>query len=116
MKTGPDRNRDNGDALGGLCDVLDVSVSRNADASYRFDVTIRSRDQGWHSFADAFEIMGPGAVVLGKRILAHPHETEQPFTRSLDMLVIPDGIETVTVRAHHKVYGFAGNTVNVSLP
>ena len=104
-----------GAAALGHADVIGVRVRRNSDGSYRFDVTIRSRDSGWDSVADAFEILSTSANILGRRILAHPHKTEQPFTRELDGIAIPDGVDTVTVRAHHKEHGFSGATLTVKL-
>lgn len=116
MKAGFEQVKEGSDTPRGVCGVINVSVSRNVDTSYRFDVTICSKDYGWGSFADAFETLGPGDIVPGKRILAHLYETEQPFTCSLDTLAKPDGIETVPVCAHHNVYGFPGQTITVSLP
>ena len=49
------------------------------------------------------------------RLLLHPHETEQPFTRSQGGIVIPDGVTQVTVRAHDLVDGFGGQEVMVDL-
>ncbi len=102
-------------AAPGHADVVGVRVCRNSDGSYCFNVTIRSRDNGWDSFADAFEILSPDETVISRRILAHPHETEQPFTRELDGVAIPNGVDTVTVRAHHKEHGFSGATMAVKL-
>jgi hypothetical protein len=34
-------------------------------------------------FAGALEVLVPDGAVLGRRVLLHPHETEQPFTRDL---------------------------------
>jgi hypothetical protein len=60
--------------------------------------------------------MGPDGTVLGERVLLHPHETEQPFTRDLSGVVIPAGIEEVTVRAGDNVHGFGGEEMRVVLP
>ena len=83
---------------------------------YDFDVTVRSVDKGWEYYADAFEVRAPDGKLLGQRILLHPHETEQPFTRDLYGVRIPAGIERVTVRARHKPKGFDGKGLEVSLP
>ena len=83
--------------------------------SWRFDVTIRSADTGWDYYCDRFEIVGPQGKVLGTRILAHPHETEQPFTRSLSRVAIPAGVSEVTVRAAMKPDGAGGEMVTVQL-
>lgn len=96
--------------------VVGVKAVRSSDGTWRFDVTIRSNDTGWKKYADRWEVVGPAGKVLGKRVLLHPHETEQPFTRSLSGVRIPAGIKQVTVRAHDKVNGYGGKTVTVTLP
>jgi hypothetical protein len=96
--------------------VVGVKVHRSADGTWRFDVTVRSNDTGWKKYADRWEIVGPDGTVLGKRVLLHPHETEQPFTRSLSGVRIPAGVRKVTVRAHDKVGGYGGKSVTVTLP
>ena len=96
--------------------VVGVKAVRSSDGTWRFDVTVRSNDTGWKKYADRWEVLGPDGKVLGKRVLLHPHETEQPFTRSLSGVRIPAGIERVTVRAHDKVNGYGGKTVTVTLP
>jgi hypothetical protein len=54
--------------------------------------------------------------VLGTRVLAHPHEDEQPFTREQSGIKIPADTKQVIVRAHDKVEGFGGKEVIVNLP
>ena len=54
--------------------------------------------------------------MLGERVLAHPHETEQPFTRSLSGVAIPPNIAEVTVAAHDLVLGFCGTELTVAVP
>jgi hypothetical protein len=58
----------------------------------------------------------PDGEVLDTRILLHPHVGEQPFTRSLDGVKIPDSISKVIVRAHDKVHEYGGREVEVELP
>ena len=54
-------------------------------------------------------------LLLGTRTLLHPHVNEQPFTRSQSGIVVPDGVTTVTVRAHDLVDGFGGRETSVDL-
>jgi len=53
--------------------------------------------------------------VLATRTLLHPHENEQPFTRSLSGVRIPDGVTEVIVRAHDKVHGYGGAEMRVTV-
>ena len=95
--------------------VVDVNVTSNQD-SFRFDVTLRHDDAGWDHYADGWEVLSPAGDVLGKRVLAHPHVSEQPFTRSLSGVKIPQELSTVTIRAHDSVHGYNKKVVEVSLP
>ena len=103
-------------AHAGEADVVDVKVRRSAPGIYDFDITVRSVDKGWDYYADAFEVLAPDGKVLGQRILLHPHESEQPFTRDLYDVRVPAGIAEVTVRARHKARGYDGNSIRVRLP
>jgi hypothetical protein len=103
-------------AFAGEADVVDVKVRRSAAGTYDFDITVKSVDKGWNHYADAFEVLGPDGAVLGRRVLLHPHETEQPFTRDLYGVKIPAGVTHVTVRARHKPKGYDGATLRVALP
>lgn len=103
-------------AMAGEADVVGVEVSRAADGTYRFDVTVRHGDEGWDHYADAWDVVAPDGTVLGTRTLLHPHENEQPFTRSLSGVVIPDGIAGVVVRARDSVHGYGGQEMRITLP
>ena len=103
-------------AYAGEADVVDVKVRRTSSGTYDFDVTVKSVDKGWNHYADAFEVLGPDGAVLGRRVLLHPHETEQPFTRELYGVTIPAGVTQVTVRARHKPKGYDGKVQRVALP
>jgi hypothetical protein len=91
-------------------------VVLEAAGTYRFDVTISSDDTGWDKYADQWDVVAPDGAVLGTRMLAHPHETEQPFTRSLSGIAVPAGVNSVTIRARDKVEGYGGAEMTVSLP
>jgi hypothetical protein len=103
-------------AFAGDADVVDAQVTRQSDGTYSFAVSVRHDDTGWDHYADAWQVVGPDGTVLATRVLLHPHETEQPFTRSLSGVAIPDGVRTVTLRAHDKVHGYGGITVEIALP
>lgn len=104
-----------GPAFAGEVDVVDAKVSKAADGSYRFDVTLRHADEGWEHYADAWDVVGPDGTVLATRVLYHPHVDEQPFTRSLSGVEIPADVTQVVIRGHDKVHGYGGAESTVSL-
>lgn len=104
------------DATAGEADVVDVKITRAGAGTYRFDVTVKHADEGWKHYADAWEVVAPDGTVLGTRTLAHPHENEQPFTRSLSGVRIPDGVDEVTLRAHDSVHELGGAEMRVQVP
>lgn len=91
-----------------------VEATRHPDG-WRFAVTVRHADAGWDHYADGWEVSAPDGTRLGYRELLHPHVAEQPFTRSLAGVVVPEGVGSVTVRAHDGVHGW-GEAVEVALP
>lgn len=103
-------------AAAGEADVIDASVRRTGDNAYSFSVTVRHDDTGWEHYANRWQVLAPDGTVLGERVLLHPHETEQPFTRSLSGVVIPPGIDEVIIRAGDSIHEFGGKELRVTLP
>ena len=99
----------------GCADVVTAEATAEGDGTWRFEVTVASADTGWEKYADAWEVRLPDGTVAGTRELAHPHVEEQPFTRSLSGVPIPNGVASVTVAARDSVAGFCGSTVEVDL-
>ena len=102
-------------ALAGLADVLKVEARLSGD-SWSFDVTVEHADAGWDHYADAWRVVGPAGIIYGTRTLFHPHVGEQPFTRSLSGVEIPEDVPAVTVEAHDSVHGWGGVRIEVTLP
>lgn len=103
-------------------DVEQVRAVQHEDGTWTFHVTVRHPDTGWEDYANGWDVVTPDGTVLKvnpddefTRVLLHPHENEQPFTRSQSGLDIPEGITAVTVRAHDIVDGFGGQEVLVDL-
>ncbi|MBD1546371.1 hypothetical protein [Roseibium aggregatum] len=90
----------------GEVSVVKVEANRSADGTWRFDVTLHHADEGWDHYANLWRIETPDGKILAERVLAHPHVNEQPFTRSLSGVRIPDTLDQVVVRARDSVHGF----------
>lgn len=105
-----------GTFMSGCADVIDVEVVAGGDGSYTFHVTVASADEGWDKYADEWSIRAGDGTILGTRTLLHPHVDEQPFTRSLSGVLVPDGIESVVVSARDSVAGYCGAEYEVVVP
>ena len=108
-------------AFAGDPEVLEVVIeSAGEEGELRFfnvEATIRHADEGWRHYADAFEVLDAATgKLLGVRKLMHPHEHEQPFTRSLYRMETPREVTRVIVRAHDKVHGYSKEPLEVDLP
>jgi hypothetical protein len=102
-------------ARAGEVEIVDAK-SRQSGDTWTFSVTLRHDDTGWDHYADLWEVYSPDGQLLGKRVLAHPHVNEQPFTRSLSGVPVPAGIKEVIVRARDTVHGVSPQEFRLKLP
>ncbi|MHA7875697.1 hypothetical protein [Roseivivax sp.] len=92
-------------ALAGPPEIRDAAIEKSG-MDWRVSVTLAHPDTGWDHYADAWRVETEAGEPLDTRVLHHPHVTEQPFTRSLNSVMIPDGVWTVYIRAHCNVHGW----------
>ena len=97
-------------------EVCIVDVKVECPGSCTFAVTLEHNDEGWHHYANQWDVMSLDGKLLGSRVLYHPHENEQPFTRSLSGVMIPAGVSQVKVRAMDSVHGYSKQEVLVDIP
>ncbi len=95
--------------------VIESVSAKVLNGEWNFAVTLSHPDSGWDHYADGWEVLDADGNRLGYRLLAHPHEHEQPFTRSVSGITLPEGTKTVFVRAHCLVDGWAKETFEVTL-
>lgn len=101
-------------ALADAPTITKVEASR-AGMGWRFDVTLAHPDTGWEHYADGWELVDEAGNQIAYRELMHPHVEEQPFTRSLRNVMLPDGMRTLWVRAKCSQDGWSSNTFKVTL-
>ena len=106
----------------GNADVLFVRAIETGTNEWTFHVTVSHPDKGWQDYADGWDVVTENGSVLKTdpsspftRLLLHPHEAEQPFTRSQSGIMVPEGTSRIIVRAHDLADGFGGKTVTVYL-
>ncbi|WP_047996813.1 hypothetical protein [Puniceibacterium sp. IMCC21224] len=93
-------------------------VAAHAEKSgmgWRISVTLSHPDTGWDHYAQGWEIVDATGRVLGTRELMHPHVTEQPFTRSLNAVILPDGVREIYIRTKCSVEGWTAPLYRLTL-
>ncbi len=76
-------------------EVSIVGVKVECPGNCTFSVTLEHNDEGWDHYADKWDVVTLDGKLLKSRVLHHPHENEQPFTRSLSGVVIPEGASQI---------------------
>lgn len=94
--------------------INNVNVQKSGGL-WSFDVTISHGDTGWDDYADGWRILDADGTELGVRNLAHPHVNEQPFTRSLSRVQIPEGLNEVGIQVRDSVGGWSPDIKRVPL-
>ncbi|PVB63729.1 hypothetical protein DCO57_02820 [Labrenzia sp. 011] len=92
------------------------ATARKTGAGWTFSVTLKHADTGWDHYADLWQVYSPDGDLLGERVLLHPHVDEQPFTRSLSGVTVPESLDEVVIRARDTVHGVSPQEYRLSLP
>lgn len=95
--------------------VVEHAVISPGASGHSLSVTLSHPDTGWDHYANGWRVETADGTVLGLRDLAHPHVAEQPFTRSLTGVILPDGIDKVFIRARCNIDGWATETLALPL-
>ena len=91
--------------------IMGVNYERTDDDTYTMGATVRHADAGWDDYANVINFAGEN-VQNGLRELLHPHDNEQPFTRSKSGVTASG---EVRVSANDNVDGEDGTTVTLEL-
>lgn len=98
----------------GEVEIVDVVLKKSGD-TWRVGVTLKHADSGWDHYADGWRLVDQYGKEIGMRVLYHPHVHEQPFTRYLDGVHIPEDTKTLFVEAHDKLHGWTPNRVQIDM-
>ncbi|PIB23062.1 hypothetical protein BFP76_08515 [Amylibacter kogurei] len=79
------------------------------NGTWRFDIALSHGDTGWDHYADGWGVYLADGTELGYRELLHPHVNEQPFTRSLSGVQIPEGTTSVIIKPRDTVHGIGAD-------
>ena len=79
------------------------------------NVTLQHDDKGWDHYADRWQIVDSESRVLGNRVLHHPHVHEQPFTRGIGSIMLPEGVTSVFIEAHDKLHGWSPHRLMIDM-
>ena len=101
----------------GLADSPEIvaATAERVGMGWRIDVTLKHPDTGWDHYADAWEVLNAKGKVIAVRELMHPHVEEQPFTRSLINVMLPDGIQDIFIRGRCSEEGWEGEAFKLHL-
>jgi len=95
--------------------VMHVDAIQSLNGTWCFNTQVIHNDEGWDHYADTWQVTDANNQLLAKRVLAHPHDKEQPFTRSQCGITIDEQTLTVEVSAKCNVHGFGGDSVTLDM-
>ncbi len=95
--------------------TIEHAQFKQRDGAWKVDVTLRHADSGWDHYANEWRIVDAKGTVLARRVLAHPHVDEQPFTRSIHFAKIPAQTRIVFIEARDSVHGWSQDRIKVDL-
>ena len=95
-------------------EIVNVVLTKSS-GMWRANVTLNHADTGWKHYADAWRLVDEKGNEISKRTLFHPHVDEQPFTRSLSRIQIPENTKIIFIEAHDLNRGWSPDKVKVDL-
>jgi len=80
-------------------EIIKAEAIVQSNQLFDIAVTIKHPDTGWEHFANEWVVIVDDEKEVAKRTLYHPHVKEQPFTRYLRDVLIPQDAKSIKVFA-----------------
>ncbi len=96
-------------------DVIGAEATLDADGTWTVSATVSSPYDSPQRYADAWRVLDADGNQLAERILTHDHAGEQPFTRSLSGVSIPEDVDRIIIEGRDQQSGYGGDTAEVVL-
>jgi hypothetical protein len=96
--------------------IVAASAVPDGNGVWTISVSLKHPDTGWDHYASAWKVLSPDGEVLGLRALTHPHVDEQPFSRSLSGVKIPEGLRDVLIQPRCTMDGWVPMPTMLTLP
>lgn len=101
-------------ASAGEVEIVNATATQSGE-SWSFSVTLKHDDTGWDHYAEMWQVFSPEGDLLAERRLLHPHVEEQPFTRMLSGVTVPQEVNEVVIQARDTVHGVSPQQYRLSL-
>lgn len=99
----------------GEVDILAADFQNLGSNNWAVNVTLEHADSGWDHYADMWRLVDLEGNVLASRVLLHPHVDEQPFTRGLGSVDVPENTTRIIIQAHDTVHGWSDSQLQIDL-
>ena len=99
----------------GEVNVINVTALQHENGTWTISATLQHNDASWSHYANRWDVVDSDGNLFGSRELLHPHVEEQPFTRSLSAIKIPENLDEVMILANDSKHGTGGKTFILKL-
>ena len=93
-----------------------ATATHDPDGTWTISVTLSHPDTGWDHYASGWRLLTSDGTEIATRELSHPHVDEQPFTRSLSGVTIPDGTAEILIQPRCTMDGWVPMPTILALP
>lgn len=96
-------------------EIVGAKATMGEVGQWSFEVTVSSPYDTPDRYADAWRVLDGDDIELGVRELSHDHAGEQPFTRDLSDVAVPDDVVVVFIEGRDLINGWSGQRFALEL-